>query len=250
MVCGKPRELPSKFRWLPSVAVRGVSLWWDRCSNYPMDDVAIELAKFLYAHPQPIWLATVLEHVLLHGGQLKYRDREMQHLLHDLLSSPDALMHALCQHASVSEWVSMRSHQVCTEELQALVQKENGWHFSALQAEAGRITSFKLETMAAKTQTIAPTLWHLLTALTHANRRTGQAGAGGDDRQGRDAEEEFLAHVEGLEEESLLGRTSDNNEIELRRANGGTIERRRETVHNVVRVQYFTADKNDSVCSI
>ena len=102
----------------------------------------------------------------------------------------------------------MRNHQVCTEELQALVQKENGWHFSALQAEASRITSFKLEMMAVKTRTLAPTLWHLLTALTHANRRTGQAGAGEDSRQGRDAKEEFLAHVEGaegLEKVSLLG---------------------------------------------
>ena len=170
-----------------------------------MDDVAIKLANFLYVRPQPVWLAAVLEHILLHGGQLKYYDREMQHLLHDLLSFSDALMHALCQHASVFKWVSMRNHQVCTEELQALVQKENGWHFSALQVEASRITSFKLETMAVKTQTLASTLWHLLTALTHANWRTGQTGASKDSRQGRDAEEEFLAHIEGLEKASLLG---------------------------------------------
>ena len=199
--------------------------------DLPMDGILVGLASVLYSQPQPTGLAAVLEHVLVHGGKAENHGTLVQHLLQDLLASTDMLMHALCQHIPVSEWVSTRSHQVYTEELRALVRMENGWHFSALQARADRIINFKLETMSMRAQTLAPTLWRFLTALTRANSRTGQGGGEG---QGRDAEDEFLARVEGLEEENLLGRSPDDNQTELRRARKGTIERRRETVRNVV----------------
>ncbi|EKM49483.1 uncharacterized protein PHACADRAFT_33511 [Phanerochaete carnosa HHB-10118-sp] len=173
-----------------------------------MINLVAELAHFLYARPQPIRLASLVECILTYGGEPEHHNGTVGHLLWDLLMSANVLMSAFYHHQSVSEWVHGVNQAACAEELQTLVRKDSGWHFSVLSAHAEQITKFKLETMAARAQALDSTLWHLLMALMHANQRSASTT---QQKQERDAEDEYLAQVEGLEDENLIGGNAREN---------------------------------------
>ena len=134
-----------------------------------------------------------------------------------------------------------KEHETYIKELCTLATKNNGWHFGALRATAEQITTFNIEHMTQKMATLAPGLWGLLSALTHANVDTKPdeldgnraAEAADDDGEG----DEFFDALDGLEDENLLAcetRRSHRKGDKKKRASMRAIKKRRETIHTVV----------------
>lgn len=185
-----------------------------------------------------VTLSSILVHVLSHGGAAPTDSPERQ-LLGDLLQSAPHLMEAFSKHATASYSMSLQAEETCKQELQSLVHKDNGWHFSALRARADQLRSFTMEGMAAQAAAKAPNLWRFLTILTHANPRGSGQGAQGPAMaaaESRDADDVYMADVDGLEDENLIGRLrgSTDEGPERIRASERTIEKRRENVRLVV----------------
>lgn len=190
-----------------------------------MDALLIDLVNFL--HYRSASLSQVLEHVLYRGHREGTGATDF--LLREILQSSYRIIHALCRHQEPYHWILLINEQTYIAELQQLVKKENGWHFSAVRAREDQIENFELDKMAMKQREVAPRLWRLLTALTHAN--SGDPSIEGPDEW--DEEDVYIADLEGLEEEALMGRddTVDKGRV---RASELTIRERRETLKRIV----------------
>lgn len=201
-----------------------------------------------------IHLSSILVHVL--SGSTAPTGTPEYHLLNDLLQSAPRLMEAFSKHAATSHYMSVQAEEACKQELQSLALKDSGWHFSALHARADQIKNFTMEGMATQAATKAPNLWRFLTILTHANPRIVDQNLGGSRAamaESRDAEDTYMADVDGLEDENLIGRSSEPTEgnAERKRASEHTIEKRQESVRFVVsKNDIHVSDKLMKACFI
>ncbi|KAF7792563.1 hypothetical protein EIP86_003604 [Pleurotus ostreatoroseus] len=75
-------------------------------------------------------------------------------------------LRALCEDRNTSartyEWIHKASRTVYSDAVRRLVQKEHGWHFSAVNARAEQIQDFRIEDMTEKMRAFAPELWDLV----------------------------------------------------------------------------------------
>ncbi|KAF4566199.1 hypothetical protein EYR36_011614 [Pleurotus pulmonarius] len=93
----------------------------------------------------------------------------------DLLIHGDAICDALLHHplrpdASL-QWANEFVKSKYADEISALVDRDNGLHFSASTASAQQISDFRIEEMAKKMQVLAPHVWNLLDTLLSALRK-------------------------------------------------------------------------------
>lgn len=93
----------------------------------------------------------------------------------DLLIHGDAICDALLHHplrpdASL-QWANEFVKSKYANEISALVDRDNGLHFSASTASAQQISDFRIEEMAKKMQVLAPHVWNLLDTLLSALRK-------------------------------------------------------------------------------
>ncbi|KAM6496371.1 hypothetical protein JOM56_009077 [Amanita muscaria] len=92
-----------------------------------------------------------------------------------LLNDAGDLMYALLKHRKVSVEAQKRAgealHSVYAAEIEALVDVESNWHFSALRAIPKDVEDFKLGELAVDIDSKAPMLSGLLEVLLSARNR-------------------------------------------------------------------------------
>ncbi len=162
-----------------------------------------------------------------------------QTMKNDLLSSSSVVLSAFNLYPGTREWIAHTAYKVYTQELHALTRKENGWHFSAIHAEANQIEDFMLDDMVTQMEVLAPSLWHLLSALV-TQKPSAKHNYGGSELD--EEEEKYWRKLDGLEDENLIARSRRNNEPipTQQRATPRVIERRRTKILQTVSPMKYT----------
>ena len=103
----------------------------------------------------------------------------------------------------VTQWAGQIHTKKMVDSITSLTVPSSGWHFSAMSASSERLTSFRVEELAASMEDHAPELCLLLSSLLSPLTKKMLPYASGEPA-GDEDEDELWAAVEGLTNEKEL----------------------------------------------
>ncbi|KAJ3475461.1 hypothetical protein NLI96_g11820 [Meripilus lineatus] len=119
-------------------------------------------------------------------------------------------------HSAVADWTNMLMQNRMASEVALLARRDNGWHFSAINAKADQILGFQIEEMAQVFCQDAPNLWALICALlVKGDEVIGEdEGFSQEEMSCEDQDEEEEYWVDQIDEELLLQIQIDEPRLE------------------------------------
>lgn len=101
-------------------------------------------------------------------------------LTREIVSAAPNVLAALARngktHASVLTWAHDYVKDECHNAVSRLAQKQSGWHFGALHANAEQLEEFRIEYMARDIQTREPLLWDVIGFLISGESMSSDSG--------------------------------------------------------------------------
>lgn len=138
-----------------------------RNTHPPPRSMAADIKKIVSAFSTSnITISDFIFHILTSSSSSE------RFLQNNLLAYADAIAEGLMKHPDRKQgntrWATEFVKSKYGDEIRDLVQRNNGWHFSASTATATQLQEFRIEDMAEKMQLIAPQLWDLVGLLLSA----------------------------------------------------------------------------------